>query len=92
VDSSPHYPHVVVGCSKAETLASPFPATAGINLVQPSGGNGVLVRLGRGDQVEHPVGYLKEQPKAGTAGAREDSPGCCFSAPGMTWFPIPLTV
>ena len=50
------------------------------------------MRLVGGVQIKHPVGYLKEQPKAGIAGAREDSPGCCFSAPGMAWFPIPLIV
>jgi hypothetical protein len=52
--------------------------------------NSVGNAAGEGDKIKHPVGYLKEQPKAGTAGAREVSPGCCFSAPGMTWFPIPL--
>ena len=66
VDSGPHRPNVVVGCSKAETLANwiwqrpAFLSTAFRGVEQR------LVRLESGDK--HPVGYLKEQPKAGDAG------------------------
>ena len=77
-DSGPRSASVRSGCSKAETLASFFPATAGEPSTAFRGGNGDLVRLGESDKVKHPVGYLKEQPGRPRAGTQTRVCGLFF--------------
>ena len=69
---SPRHPDVVVGCSKAETLASLNRQRPAVEYTKFSSAERLLGAAGEGDKNLAPCWVLKEQPAGCFFGARHD--------------------